>query len=208
MAAPGNTDSHQALNRKRWPLLSMRPQLTISTLLRPKKLSAASSRMAWPTIRVPTASAGARALGTTSRREDGRFPHAQAAHRVDELQLLDAHHLAAHEARHLRPGQERDHGHHLQQAGAGQGDDHGRQDEARHDLEDLGYAHEQQIDHAAVEAGDRADQDADHGGAKRGGKADAERDLDAMRDADEDVAPQLVGARADGRWTAPASPRT
>ena len=65
---------------------------------------------------VPAASTGARALGTTSRGQDGRLADAQAAHRVDELELLDAHHLAAHEARHLRPGQQRDDGHHLRQA--------------------------------------------------------------------------------------------
>src|SRR5262249_15962949 len=66
IAAPGNSDSHQALNRKRWPLLSMRPQLIISALLRPKKLKAASRRIACPTIKLPAARAGARALGMTS----------------------------------------------------------------------------------------------------------------------------------------------
>src|SRR5262245_25863376 len=66
IAAPGKTDNHQALNRNRCPLLSMRPQLMISALLRPKKLRAASRRIACPTIKLPAASAGANALGIIS----------------------------------------------------------------------------------------------------------------------------------------------
>src|SRR5262249_9918091 len=81
IAAPGNTDSHQALNRKRWPLLSMRPQLMISALLRPKKLKAASSSMACPTNKVPAASAGAKALGMISpaKMANSRVPRQRTA---------------------------------------------------------------------------------------------------------------------------------
>ena len=78
---PGNTDIHHALNRNRCPAFSIRPQLTMSAEDSPRKLSEASSRIAWATTRVPAASTGAIALGTTSvaRMTDSRMPRQRTA---------------------------------------------------------------------------------------------------------------------------------
>ena len=126
----------------------------------------------------------------------------------DEFTLAHRQRRAAHEPRHRRP--------------ADQGDDHDdaieayvfvlgqrrRQaelvevDRRQHDQERqqrqgdhaVGQAHQQGVQPAAVIARPEADDGADDGGDEGGDEADEERHLAAIEQAQEEIAPQLVGA--------------
>ena len=134
----------------------------------------------------------------TSVSEDDGLSHAEAAHRVDEFEPLDAHHLAAHQARDLRPGKKRDHADDARKAGAGERHDHGREDEARHHLEDFRDAHHEKIEEPAPIARGRPDHDPDDGRGERRREADGERDRDTVHDAGKHVATELVRAEEMG----------
>src|SRR5581483_1162230 len=106
---------------------------------------------------------------------------------LDELAPLQAHGLAAHDARHVEPGDGADRDidqHDVPAEDDGQHDD--EKDEG-HRVEDVDEAHEEPIHAPADEAGDGAPHDADHEADQRRHDADGQRYAPAIHDAHEQV---------------------
>ena len=80
------------------------------------------------------------------------------------------------------------------------GHQHDQERQERQGDHRIGQAHEERVQGAAVVAGDKAQGGADDRRAERRGQADGEGDLAAVEQAQQQVAPQLVGAeRVGGR---------
>src|SRR5262249_25839818 len=120
--------------------------------------------------------------------EDRPLADAEAAHRVDEIELLHPHDLAAHDPRRLRPGEEGDDVVDLPEAGPGEWGNNRGEDEARHDLKNLGDTHDEEVEPAAVETGHGTDAAAEQRRRGGGEEADGERHLNPVDDARCDVA--------------------
>jgi hypothetical protein len=133
------------------------------------------------------------------RNEDVQRDHAQIAHAhrdagLDELAVAQRLELAAHEARHRRPGHDRNGQDDASDRRTQNRDDEDGEEEGRNGLEDLGQSHENFVDDAAVIAGGTAHQHADERREQCGDDPDDERRAGTVDDAGQLVATQHVSA--------------
>src|SRR6478735_409701 len=127
-----------------------------------------------------------REVGQQLTEQDASGGHAQHPGGVDELTLAQGEHLAADQAGHRHPAEQRQDGdqrgdlHGLVAVAGAEAVDDDRGDRQRREQEgdgqeEVGDERQDPVDDTARESRDQADHDADHGGEERGRSGDEER---------------------------------
>ena len=213
MSAPGRIASIGALAMRSCALLSMFPQLGSGGWMpRPRKLSTDSSRMTWPTARVP---------GDEERRRDVRedVPHHDPDRarpdchpRPHVVALAHAQGRAPHQAGGARPaeeGHDRDdaqYARRLRHRPLGRNAGLGEVQRREHDEEGeegggghpVGEAHEGRVHPAPEVARDESDEGSEEGGGEGARDSDRERHPPPVEKPKAGVAAELVGAEPVG----------
>ncbi len=114
--------------------------------------------------------------------------------RFDKLFALQAQRLAAHDTRHIEPGDHADSDKDQQDILSEEGHQQDHKEHEREGVEDLQQAHHHRVDFATQIARERAVERADHDRHQRGGNADHQGDASTDSDTHQQITPRGVGA--------------